>query len=236
MNLTSNVLKAYAHRHAVGGARMGVTSHRLYTCNYGIAIPQILNAEHDGDAALSVMALLTSDITGANAPIAETDSESLASSFTLPRRWTIGPVVIAGVTIASVKSISLDFGLNVAGEAADGDIWDSHCSLISGQPILTIRGVDVEWLKAANIPLAGKAGVQIGAPDTYFYLKHRLKGGAYVPDGTATHLRFDMAGYCYIDDAFDASPGGPAEVSLIVRPYDDGTNDIITMDTSVAIT
>jgi hypothetical protein len=179
------------------------------------------------------MGVLTADPTGATAPIVETDSESLPSGFATQDRWTIGPVVIGGVTIESLKSISIDFGLQAVGEAADGDIWDTFHSVTTAQPIITMRGVDVEWLKAANIPLSGKVGTQA---NTTIYFRQRLTGGQYTPDGTAKHVKINVAAVIHIDDAFDGSTGGAAEASLSMRVYDDTTNDPFVIAIASAIT
>lgn len=233
VSLTTNVLKAYANRHAIGGDRLGATSHRKFTCSYGVAIPQILSCDHGENAILTVMGVLTADPTGATAPIVETDSESLPSGFAAEARWTIGPVTIGGVTIESLKSISIDFGLQAVGEAADGDIWDTFHSVTVAQPIITMRGIDLEWLKAANIPLAGKPAT-IANTDIYF--RKRLTGGQHTPDATAEHIKINVAGVIHIDDAFDGSSGAAAEASLTIRPYDDLTNDTIKIATASAIT
>lgn len=237
VSITSNVLKCYAHRHEIGGGRMGATSHRLYTCSYGVLIPQILSCDHGENASLTALGVLTASTDGATAPIVETEAQTLPTGFTtLAERWTIGPATLGGVTIESLRSVSVDFGLQAVGEAADGDIWDTFSSVVSAQPVITFRGVDIEWLKAANIPLAGKDGVQIGSPDTYFFFRKRLEGGQYVPIATTEHVKISVAGVIHIDDAFDGSQGGPAECSLTIRPYDDGTNDAIKIETGVAIT
>ncbi len=142
-------------------------------------------------------------------------------------------MTLGSKTIESVRSISIDFGLQAVGEAADGDIWDTFHSVVSAQPLITLRGVDVEWLKAANIPLVGLAAT-IANTDIYF--RKRLTGGQYTPDVTAEHIKINVAGVIHIDDAFDGSVGGPAECSLTLRPYDDETNDTIKIATASAIT
>jgi hypothetical protein len=233
VSLTANVLKAYAHRHAIGGARAEGASHRLYTCSYGVAVPQILSADHGENASLTALCVLAASPDGATAPIVETEDATLPSGFDDEARWTIGPVVIGGVTIESLKSISIDFGLQATGEAADGDIWDTFHSVTNAQPVITMRGVDVEWLKAANIPLAGKVAT-IANTDIYF--RKRLSGGQYVADNVSEHIKINVAGVIHMDDVFDGSSGGPAEVSLTIRPYDDGTNDTFTIATASAIT
>ena len=228
--LTGGV-QLHAQLHADGGTRGGATSHRKLSINDGILVPRRLTCDHQGDAAITYEVLAAYD--GSNDPIVILDAQSLPTAPDDNQRFTIGPVTIESVTIDHIRGFELDFGLNASTEGADSEYWDRFVSVKTIQPTLTLRGVDPEWLKAANIPLLGKNATHA---NTAIYLRKRADGGTWVADNTAEHIKFTMAGLCYIDGAFDANGQALGETSLVLQGVYDGSNDPIVIDTTSAIT
>lgn len=221
-------LKLYARKHQDGGDRAGAGQHRKYTVRKGILIPRTLTADHQADAELSVDAVITYD--GVNDPVAITDAANVPAGLTNDRRYTMGPATIAGLALTGRTGVSIEFGLNVEAESADGDIWDTEVSIVSIMPRIVVRGIDPTWLAAAAIPLLGKAGTHA---NTAFYLKRRVHGGTFAT-GSA-HCRFTADATWYVDPAFSAQDHNAAGVTLIGVCRHDGTNSPIVFADGVAL-
>lgn len=225
-------LDLYAYKHTHGGGRDTGATHRKYTIADGLIVPNRISCDHRGDALISYNVLSTWD--GTNAPIIEADTVSVPTAESDDERFTIGKCTIGGVLIPDIRSWELDFGITAQTDGADSDIYDTHASIVECKPVLTLRGIDVEWLKAANIPLVGKAATHA---NTTIYLRKRLQTAAgYVADGTSEHISMTMAGLAWIDDVYTARNGSPAECSLRLAAKFDGTNAPIVIDTTAAIT
>ena len=223
-------LSFYAQKHTDGGSRAGSSSHRKYNAVKGLLIPRRLSVGHQGDATLTYEAYATYD--GTNDPLALTDSVSLPSGIADDERFTLGPVTIGAVALGQVRQLDLDFGINVQTEGADSEIWDRYCSIITVKPVLTLRGVDVQWWKSDKVPLAGLAGTHA---NTAIYLRKRAAGGTFVADATAQHIKLTLAGLVLLGDGHAASGSGAAEVSLSVPTKYDGTNAPLVVTLSSAI-
>lgn len=227
----SGGLAVYAQKHTDGGTRAGASSHRKYTMVKGILVPRTLQVDHQGDATLSYDAIVTYD--GVNDPVVITDLVSLPSGLTDAERFTLGTAAVGGVTIGQKTGVSIDFGLTVRGEGADSDVWDTLASIETMHPTITFDGIDVEWCKAANIPLAGKAATHA---NTAIYLRKRSAGGTFVTNVTAEHVKLTAAGMIVADTLFDGGAGETGKAKLTLRCDYDGTNAPIVVDTASAIT
>ena len=223
-------LTMFAQAYADGATRAGASLHRKYLISDGLIALGRLSCTHQGDAEITCNVAVAWD--GSNDPIIETDTQSLPASITDAQRYTIGSCVLESVTIPEIRSFELDFGVAVSTEGADSDIWDTHASIRTIQPRLTLRGIDVEWLKAANIPLEGKA---ISHANTAVYLRKRAAGGTFVADATEEHIKLTMCGTAVIEDVFSSSGGDPAECSLVMPLKYDGTNLPVVVDTTAAL-
>lgn len=223
-------LELWGQSHAHGGGRGGALLHRKYTIADGMVIPDKITCEHRGDALMTCKVLSTWD--GTNAPVIETDLQSLPTAESDDERFTIGKCVLGSVTIVDIRSWELDFGIEATTEGADSDIYDTHVSIVECKPVLTLRGIDIEWLKAANVPLIGKVATHA---TTTVYLRKRLQTSAgYVADGTAEHIKYTIDGLMWIEDIYKVGKG-PAECSLKLAARYDGTNAPLVLDTTSAI-
>jgi hypothetical protein len=225
-------LNMYAYKHADGGGRSTGSTHRKYNMTKGMIVPRRITCDHRGDAMIAYDVLPTWD--GTNDPVTESDTEAVPNAPTDDERFTIGPVSIGGVTIDEIRGFELDFGMNVKTEGVDSDLYDTHVSIVEVVPILTLRGINVEWLKSTAIPRTGKAATHA---NTSFYLRKRLQTEAgYVADATAQHIKGTMAGLAWIEDAFTGGGENPAECTLKLVAKYDGTNVPVVFTTATAIT
>jgi hypothetical protein len=225
----TGLLVCYARKHKDGGTREPGAAHRSYTINNGILIPRTLSCEHQGDATLTYEALVTYD--GTNEPVIVADSVTLPVGTANDERFSLGPVTIGGVTITSVRSLQIDFGINAVTEGADSDIWDTLVSIRNIKPTITLRGIELAWFHASGIPLTAKVATHL---NTQIILRKRAAGGTFVVPETAEHISFTAAGMAYIDAPMNATGEEPGEVSLMMPLIYDGTNDPVVIDTTAA--
>jgi len=224
----------YAKPKTLGGTR-GTTGRK---CNIlkGMVVPGVIDVSHPGDAVLSGRIIVAHD-GSANHPVIMTDSASIPANSD-DERFGIGPWDVAGITLANITAISIDFGLTVGLVSADGDVWGTFYSIDAINPVIRITTKDVTHIKDAGIPMTGVAGTHAGTGNgTVGYLKKRAAGGTFVANGTAEHIKFTMDGYAVAENVLDAGgPNDPDEVTIVVTGRFDGTNNPLVVDTASAIT
>lgn len=222
-------LDFFAQKNLLGGTRAGATSHRQFTFNAGIIVPRRLSIDHGGDAILDYEAVVIYD--GTNDPIVITDSVTLPTPITDNERYAMGAMTIGGTTVAAKTRWSIEFGCNAIGQAADGDIWDTFAHIRTQDSVLTVESVDVELLKAANIPLVGKTATHA---TTTLYLRKRSATG-FVADATAEHISMTADGLIVPDEAFSSDGQAPGRVTFTMPLKYDGTNAPLTIDTTATL-
>lgn len=228
----SNVLTLFAYQHAAGGTREGTLKHRTYTINSGILVPRRLSVPHRGDAVLTFDVIITWD--GSNDPIVITDLQSVpAIDGGDDERYTLGPVSIGGITLTGLRQLDIDFGINAPTEGADSEVYDRIVSVETATPVITLRGIDIEWFKATVVPILGLAATHA---NTTMYLRKKAAAGTFVDDGTAEHVAITAAGLGVLETVFGGQPGAAAESSVRLETLHDGTNLPLVIDTSAAIT
>lgn len=232
LSLSSAALTLYAQKHAAGATRASGGNHRSYTFASGILAPRQLTVDHRGDATLTYEAVVVS-ADGTNSPITITDSVSLPSGLTDAERFTLGTWTVGGISLGEIRRLQIDFGVDIASEGADSEIWDTFCSVRGQHSTITFSGIDVEWVKSTNIPTAGLAATHA---NTVGYLRKRALGSTFVANGTAQHIRFTAAGLITPDNIFEGSERDAGEVSLKMALYYDGSNAPLTVNTASAIT
>lgn len=223
-------LSMYIQKHLIGGTRTAGSTHRKYVATAGIIVPRRLTVSHGGDASLSYDVIVLYD--GSNDPLVFTDEVALPEDVG-EERFTLGPVSLGDVTLDHLRQFEIDFGLNAVTEGADSEIWDRYVSLETIEPSLTLRGIDPEWVKAANIPLIGKSGTHANSTA---YLRKRDHGGTFVADVTAEHVKFTADGLITIEEAASGSGSGAVETSARMDLEYDGTNAPLVVVAASAIT
>ena len=229
---TDTGVTLYAQKNAEGSTRATGGSHKSYNFQEGIIIPLSMRADHQGDCVIDYGLLASYD--GTNNPIVISESVSLPTASTDAQRYTIGPVTLAGVSIEDYTSIEVDFGINARAIGAESDIWPTFAYIPTINPKITIRGINVGWLKTTGaIPLLGATCTHA---NTKVYWRARVDGGTTATDVTASHIKMTAAGIAYVDDAFDASADDDAETSIMLDMTYDGTNNPIVITTGSTIT
>ncbi len=228
--IANNGVNFFAQKYTEGSSPTAGANHRKYNIQEGVMVPRTITCDHRGDAELTYECFATYD--GTNAPIKETDTESLPAAIADAERFTLGSVTIGAISIDHVRRIEVDFGIMVLLVGADSDQYDTFCAVRGIAPSITLRGIDIEWLKAANIPWAGKTATHA---NTTIYLRKRDLDD-FVADETAEHIKLTGDGLCVVETIMDESGQEPAECSLVLPLRYDGTNAPLVVDPASAIT
>lgn len=221
----------YAQKWTEGSTPAGAGSHREFNVLEGVVVPRRLACNHQGDYVIDYEHLITYD--GTNDPIVVTDSSNLPAGIVDNERFTLYSATIESVALAQAQNLEIDFGVDARTEGGDSDIWDTFARVRKIEPRLRLTGTDIEWFKAANIPLIGKSATHA---NTTILLRKRAEGGTFVADETEEHISITCAGLCYVDVAFDDDGDEPATVSLEFPLRYDGTNAVLVIDTTAALT
>lgn len=227
---TNYGLRMYAQKYTEGSTPASGSVHRMYTIRQGLIVPTRLSCSHQGDATLEVAVISTYD--GTNDPLVITDTVAMPSGLTDAERFTLGNVTFGGISLPQVTGVDITFGLGTRSTGSNSDIWDTHCSIRTVRPSITLRGIDIEWFKSSVITLAGKAGTHLNSS---VYFRKRAVGGSFVADATSEHIKFTACGLAYIDQAFSASTNEDAEPSVTIPLRYDGTNYPLIVDTTSAL-
>lgn len=229
-SVTNDGLKLFAYAHADGGTRKSGSTHRQYLIKKGLIVPKSITCEGQGDAELDFDTYITSD--GTNSPIIESDAVAVPALTGDDERFAIGPITLESVTFPQVKRVEIDFGLAVQARAIDGDVFPTFVSIDTIAPKITLRGIDVEWLKSSNLP---RTGLPITHANTSIFLRKRLIDGTFYGDGESEHLQVTANGLAVIQQIFDAEQDAEGECSIEITTRHDGTNSPLVFDTAAAI-
>jgi hypothetical protein len=229
--LTPNFLNFFAEKREEGGTRATGSVHEKYTIKSGLLVLRRLACDHQADASLGAEAVIDWD--GTNNPIVLVPTAALPGTLTDSERFTLGPVKLENTTYSGVKSLEVDFGINVRAEGGDGDKWPTHVSISNIQPVIRLRGIDAQWLAAANIPLLGL--VVTHANTTIYLRKYDPSGAGVYADNTANHVKMTVNGLAQID-TWESRGLEPVGVTMEIRPKFDGSLVPIVITTGQQIT
>jgi hypothetical protein len=229
----SNTLKLYAVKLLDGGTRTGGSVHRTYTINKGIIFPTSTRASHQGALEHTMGIAMVYD--GTNAPFVEADTAAAQTAVTDNIEFTLGGITIGAFATAQVKDVSIDWGVNVETFGEGSDIYDTMACVTTISPKFTIRGLTIDWVKSAGIPLTGKACL---SANTKIYFRKRANGGAFVADETAEHLSVVIDGLCTVSEvAGFGSSNAPGECTLSIEAsLPSGGSVPLTVNAATAIT
>ena len=214
---------------AQGGTRSTGSAIKL-TIGNGILALSSLELSHQAPAVLSAEVTARKD--GVTAPLAVATGETLPATVYPATSviWSLGKVVFNGTEIDGLESVSIEFGIEVEAEAADGDVYPTFAMVRQIRPTITLKGVHVDLLSTLSVD-----GAFYTASQVVIYARKRAEGGTYVADATAEHVSFTL-GKCRVDPG--SIDGDPKSISLTLSPYyTAGGSPVlpITINTATAI-
>lgn len=222
------LFKGFLQATTEGGGRPGGSAHQLVTITKGILVPRQLSAQGTDDAKLTMEAVAAWD--GTNDPIKFTASSALVGDATATEAFVCGPVVLNGVTIEGILSITIDFGLTFLAPISSGEIYPRFITINQRRPVITI-----ETSNASLGATYGLSGVPQDATDSLVYFRKVLEGGGRVPIATTQHISFGVDEGIFFIESIPASDGDFARTRITFTPSFDGTAPILAISTAVAI-
>lgn len=227
-NTTNPGLVAYFAKQNGQGILAG-SVHRSFTMGNGLIVPERLSVDHQGDVSLALKMITSWDGDLANYPVVIADNVALPTQTTLEERFSMGPLTIGSASYTGLRGLELNFGNNAESVGGNGDIWDKQTRLVETMPTITLRGIDLEWVKAANIPLGSACATH--ATSNFVLRKRKKCGGYWVDANDAEHVVITFDGLVHADELADAQGNGLGTCSVSVTCKYDGTNAPITITT-----
>lgn len=210
-----------------------LTDCRRFRFAEGYAMPGTLNATHGGVATITGTAIGSSST--ANHPLAYDDSVAAPTALADTESFGLWAQTVGGIDLEGCKSLTIEHGVEVVTESADGTIWPEWISVGSVVSRITLQGINPLWLHASQIPIDGRPMTHA---NTFLRLaRHETDGqGAFMPLTDEEHIIITVAGLGAITTAASASDDTtPATTDLQLIALHDGTNTPLIIDTGVNI-
>ena len=203
----------YFQRNKQGGTReaQDASNHFSVTVANGLLVPRSLSLPHQGEAALQ--AELFAIKSGSTEPLVFSAAADLPASVypSVDAVHTLGPVKFNAATIDGLDNANIDFGLDVAVEARDSDVYPTFVYIRRIQPTITLSGVHADVLSTLT-----PDGKYYTAQQVIVYGRKRAEGGTFEADATAEHLKFTL-GKCRVD--WESVQGDPKQINMRLQPW-----------------
>lgn len=211
---------------AAGGIATGAVHKRLTlgstTSVGGVMLFQSLNTEHRGDSLYSFQTIPKFD--GINAPITIANNVALpAGPIDNRKRFTLGPLTVAGHTIEGIKSANIEGGISIDRDSADSSIFDEYIGIQQASQKMTVAGFMDDWFDPAKLGLIAN---QANHVDTKLVLRQRSTSdpsGFELP-ATTNHVAITMSGKAVATSIVEASGIDKATNGFDIYGEHDGTN------------
>lgn len=218
---TNPGLSLFWQKFDANGFAVAGSVHRSLTYKGGVIIPKKISVDHGGDAKIECEVVPVK--TTGNAVVVDSDTASLPAIAILPGRWTIGGIKINNVALTACTKLEIDFGNNTETKGVDSEIYASRLEQKTHEPQIRIDGIDPTWFSAAKIALGGTT---VLTANDYVYLRKRSQdGSSFVPNATAEHIKFALAGMSAIDDSLKGQAQRAGETSLLVKLAKDSSGN-----------
>lgn len=192
-------------------------------------VPRTLQVEQDGEAEITYECIAVGD--ASNAPLS-TNTNSLTFTQAVGEKFTLGPQSINS-TAYEAQRMTIDFGLRVETLRRDGLAWATGAKIVEMKPTITVESFDLP--KLSNFASSSIIGLAVTNWTGFLRKLSESAGSGRVADATEEHIKFQTtAGAAF----FEEVGGGHAANSMLRithKPVYDGSNAIIQVDTTAAI-
>lgn len=179
-----------------------------------------------GSAKASVSIHAVED--GTNAVWVVTDGVAIPTSPRVTDVWYQGPLYLAS-TLYKVEESTFSPNQEVIKRHSNGQVGAGFIGLKPAMPTLAVKSGD-----GILHGLAGAFGDTVG-PVTMFYRKGAEGDGLRVADATETHISLVIPSALMTPDSLDGQPRAEVDFGVMFDGRDDGTNAVVTLDTTAAI-
>lgn len=213
---------------AEGGTRGGDGTNLQMTVGDGLLVPRTLQATQGQRATLALDCLAVSS-DGSTASIALSADQNLTGTPSVSVLWTLGTVKINGADFPATD-LTVTFGIQEIREAADGHVYPTYVAIMSRQPTITFTTPNAELFSTLGLVGAARSA------STVVTFRKMSEGSTRVSAATEEHISLAVnEGRIHVDDLSPAG-GGRYAASATITPTHDGTNAILVIDTTAAIT
>lgn len=213
----------YAKLAATGYASGSV--HKKLTINDGLLVLRRLGAQQ-GQAASAELDLFAR-WDGTNEPFAWTSSVALPSDTALDELYTVGPLKIAS-TQYETEGLEYSPNWEIFREAHSGLAFPDFLAAMRARPELRVSTLDVALAQAYTNPSAV-------VEDPVVWFRKVTRNGNRVADATAEHVSLTFPSCMITAGRTTGNWGAQVGTEIMLRPYDNGSDDILTFDTTAAI-
>lgn len=229
---SGNTLSFWLQKCQAGGTRVSASEHVKCVINEGILVPARINARQGAAATLTLTCYAVTD--GTNGPTVYTGSQAYTAPSVSSEVFTIGPAKINGTEVFGVKSLDINFGLNVKTDRGSGSVYPQLVYIVDINPTISFSSTDLAALVTFN-SASSPTGAAQGATDSVVYLRKMEHDAATYSDASTQHLSFtidDGKIYC---TGFSGSDTGDTMSNIMIQTAFDGTNAPIVVAAGVAI-
>lgn len=219
----------YLQKIAQGGTRTGGASSVKISGSKGLLVPTRITCQDKQLAQIQMMAAMVSS-DGTTAPIAVTTGQSMPSTTTYDQAFVNGPISVNGTTIEGIKNLVIDFGIEPIIEHGSGEAYPTFVGILKRQPRISFSTTDAAFANTIGM-FANQS-----ASDSMVYLRKVAAGGTRVANGTSEHIGIAIdAGMIFTRKLPSGDERGIQLTEVDIVPTWDGTNDVLAIDTTSAI-
>lgn len=213
---------------------VGSSSHLKKTVTKGMLRLGTLTASRNQDATLSF--ILDALSNAGNAPVAFTPDQPLPSIVSTAGRFRLGRCAIGGQDWDNIDDVSIEFNVSVEKEADYAQIYNDSEAVLKAQPVLVVRGRDLDEITGGTGKLAfpAAAAAHSGGAITMIQLVKLEDSASYHGAGESEHIAITAAGLIVPSELESGSAGQRSTNELRIRLNYDGSNAplIITANTT----
>lgn len=225
---TGALFDAWFQKIDQGGTRVAGANHFGITVNEGMIVPRTITAGLGSPASINYDVVPSYD--GSNNPLVFSTIASLPAGATVDELYTVGKGSVNGTALTGVVGVTIDFGISLYVNRADGDYWPTFVAIRNIVP-----SIRFQVIKADALNTFGLTGTEIDGSSGIAYLRKIDQGGTRVADATLEHIEFKIEeGRCKVMDT-NATHDGHAVSEVVISATHDGSNNILAIDTTAAI-
>ena len=223
-------LDAYQLAHNRCSAR-DLTDSDRFRVSDGLIVTDSISVTHQGRAEIAAHVEAITD--GTNEPIVKAEDITYPNDATDDQEYSLYACDVGGVALTGLKGITIEPGIEIIKEDADGSIWPEWVSVLSQLTRIRLSGINAGWLASGVLPIAGKA---VTHANTTLRLVKMASGSSYASLGSSVHITITVAGLACVTTAASATGRGISNTDAMIYCLHDGTNEPLQIDAAAALT
>ena len=221
----------YFQKAADKGTRASGSVHHKTTIGDGFMAPTTLVLPHQGDALINAD-IYPESSDGESSPFTFDEAAALPSgvNITLDAMFTLGKVDLNGTDVTGHTDVTINFNLDVRTISGESDLFYDTVYVLTIDPDITLTSYHPDVTSTLT-----ELGLSYDENQVIIYLRKRLKGGSFVPDATAQHIKCTL-GECRAEPAsIDSEP--EKQIGIRLKPWYEsaGPTNPMTWDTAAQI-